>query len=152
MKIRNILFTITLLFCVMLPTGTNAQSAYQKKCTEIYVKYYSIFTYGRVQKLSTEESLAMAMYGAEVFAYGAIMEAVYKNPQSAKKTLKKLFNQTLREAFIRGNNYEFDFESSRGYFLVAARGTNCPDFDYDARMQILERMIIIYRTLLARYK
>lgn len=90
MKIRNILFTITLLFCVMLPTGTNAQSAYQKKCTEIYVKYYSIFTYGRVQKLSTEESLAMAMYGAEVFAYGAIMEAVYKNPQSAKNTLKKM--------------------------------------------------------------
>ncbi len=69
-----------------------------------------------------------------------------------EKTLKKLFNQTLREAFLRGNNYEFDFECSRGYFLVAARGANCPDFDYDARMQILERMIIVYRTLLARYK
>lgn len=93
MKIKNILFSIALLFCVILPTGTNAQTAYQNKCKEIYIKYYSIFTYGRVQNLSTEEKLTISMtgdYGITLLFYNAMMEAVYKNPQSAEKILKKM--------------------------------------------------------------
>ena len=71
---------------------------------------------------------------------------------SDDRKLKKLFNQNLRDAFLRENNFSFDFECSRGYFLVTVRGASCPDFDYEARMKILERMINLYKTLLARYK
>ena len=68
-----------------------------------------------------------------------------------EQSLKKLFNQDLRTAFVTANNYQFDFESSRGFFLVATKKIFRPD-DYETRIRILDKMIDLYRILLARYK
>ena len=68
------------------------------------------------------------------------------------KNLKKLFNSDLRTAFIKLTNYYFDFESSRGYFLISTREDYNINLDFNAKLEFLDKMINLYNKILDRYK
>ena len=64
------------------------------------------------------------------------------------KTLKKLFNSNLRNAFLNFQTRNFEYQSARGYFLILLR----EETDTDTKIHFLNKLINLYLTLLARFK
>lgn len=74
------------------------QTAYQKRCNEIYVKYYKIFTYGYEKSITLEEQIGIGLIGANVACGAAALDALQRWPLSKVEQISSKMDAELKKA------------------------------------------------------
>lgn len=100
MKHRLFKNIITLLFLFGMAFNLQAQNqtAYQKRCNEIYVKYYKIFTYGYEKSITLDEQIAIGLIGANVACGAAALDALQRWPMSKVEQISSKMDAELKQA------------------------------------------------------
>lgn len=100
MKHSPLKIIISLLFLFGIAFNLQAQNktAYQKRCNEIYVKYYKIFTYGYEKSITLDEQIAIGLIGPDVACGAAALDALQRWPMSKIEQISSKMDAELKQA------------------------------------------------------
>lgn len=94
----KIIITSLFLFGIAFNLQAQNKTAYQKRCNEIYVKYYKIFTYGYEKSITLDEQIAIELIGPDVACGAAALDALQRWPMSKIEQISSKMDAELKQA------------------------------------------------------